>query len=126
MDEQTRTAIIEYAQTVEAAAAKLKQAIATLSLDSNTQGTTNEAVFSALVFEKRTSPRLGEYEVAQKTANNQTAWEKALNVLEKCNAAISSRHHAEDYQYSYWLYGEDTIYRQKLKPQQQTSQGAQK
>jgi len=125
MDEKTRAALIEYAQASEEAAAKLKRAMANLSLASNTGKPNNEAIFTNLSFEKRTSDRLGEYEVASKTSNNTSAWTNALNILKESNATISSRYHSEDYTYSYWLFGEEAnrIYRQKLKPHDSNLQG---
>jgi len=125
MDEQTKAALIEYAQTVGMAAAKLKQTIANVSLHDNTETEVNEAAFSVLNFEKRTSTRLGDYEIAAKTTNKEPAWTQALNILARNNAAINSRYHAENYVYSYWLYSEDQdrIYRQKLKAKPKNSNG---
>lgn len=125
MDEKTRAALIEYAQASEESAAKLKRAMANLSLASNTGKPNNEAIFMNLSFEKRTSDRLGEYEVASKTSNNTSAWSNAINILKESNATISSRYYGEDHAYSYWLFGEDAnrIYRQKLKPHDSNLQG---
>lgn len=121
MDEQTQSALIEYAQKVEAAAANLRQTIANLSLTNKTETEVTETVFSVLNFEKRTSTRLGDYEVAAKTANEISAWTQAINILTRNKTTINSRYHAENYAYSYWLYGEDQdrIYRQKLKTKPQ-------
>ena len=57
MDEKTRAVLIEYAQASEEAAAKLKRAMANLSLASNTGKPNIEAIFMNLSFEKRTSDR---------------------------------------------------------------------
>jgi hypothetical protein len=122
MNEQTQTALIEYAQKVEAAAANLRQTIANLSLTNKTETEVNETVFSVLNFEKRTSTRLGDYEVAAKTTNKEQAWIQAITILSRNKAAINSRYHVDGYVFSYWLYGEekDRIYRQKLKAKPQT------
>lgn len=75
-----------------------------------------ELNFTALKFEAQQGAKLGEYEIAFKQNNLQDKWQSAYNILRNSNATIKERYHGEGYQYSYWLYGEDKIYRQKLKP----------
>jgi hypothetical protein len=75
-----------------------------------------ELTFSTLRFEVQQGAKLGEYETAYKTGNLEDKWHYAYNILLNSNATIKDRYHGEDYQYSYWLYTEDKIYRQKLKP----------
>lgn len=75
-----------------------------------------EINFTTLKFEKQQSLKLGEYEIAYKQNNLDDKWRQAQNILHNSNATIKDRYHSESYQYSYWLYGEDKIYRQKLKP----------
>jgi hypothetical protein len=75
-----------------------------------------EITFSTLKFEAQQGAKLGEYEIAYKQSNLQDKWQSAYNILRNSNATIKDRYYGEDYQYSYWLYGEDRIYRQKLKP----------
>jgi hypothetical protein len=119
MSETLQKALLEYAETVEAAATELKQKIANrLTRPQQAETPTPETIFNSLNFEQREGARLGEYEIATKTANPTDAWNKALSILEKNQSTISSRYHEEGYTCSYWLYGEDhnRIYRQKLKP----------
>ena len=59
--------------------------------------------------------KLGEYEVAYKQNNLSDKWQSAYNILRNSNATIKTRYTSEGYQFSYWLYGEDKIYRQKMK-----------
>jgi hypothetical protein len=112
MDKTLQEALLEYLEAVEAATEKLKQQIKNQQTEQ-----TSESLFEALNFEQREGARLGEYEIAQKTANPPDAWNKAVHILEKSQSTISSRYHQEGYVYSYWLYGDnhDRIYRQKLK-----------
>lgn len=75
--------------------------------------------FKTLKFDVQQGAKLGEYEVAHKTSNIEEKWRPAYNILRNSNATIKDRYHGQDYQYSYWLYGEDKIFRQKLKPKPQ-------
>lgn len=74
-----------------------------------------EEAFNCLKFEKQEGSRLGEFEVAHKSNNLVDKWSHAYGVLRQSNATIKNRYHGQRYVYSYWLYGEDRIYRQKLK-----------
>ncbi|MCW4046359.1 MAG: hypothetical protein NWE99_02185 [Candidatus Bathyarchaeota archaeon] len=78
--------------------------------------TVQEATFTILKFEPQQGAKLGQFEVAYKQNNLPDKWQNAYNILRNSNATIQNRYHGEDYQYSYWLYAEDKIYRQKLKP----------
>ncbi len=78
--------------------------------------TVQEVTFTTLRFEPQQGAKLGEYEVAYKQNNLQDKWSSAYNILRNSNATIKDRYHGEGYQYSYWLFAEDRIYRQKLKP----------
>jgi hypothetical protein len=124
MDEKTRTELIELAQTLEEASAKLRQTIANLSAASNAVSAVKELTFSTLKFELLQGAKLGEYEIAYKANNLEDKWRSAYNILRNSNATIKDRYHGEDYQYSYWLYDEDKIYRQKLKPNPKNNNGA--
>jgi len=75
-----------------------------------------EMNFTTLKFEAQQGAKLGEYEIAYKQNNLSDKWQNAYNILRNSNATIKDRYHGEGYQYSYWLYGEEKIYRQKLKP----------
>lgn len=80
-----------------------------------TPAAVQEATFAILKFELQQGAKIGEFEVAYKTNNLEDKWTSAYNVLRNSNATIKDRYHGEDYQFSYWLYGENKIYRQKLK-----------
>jgi len=75
-----------------------------------------EEIFTILNFEKQQGAKIGEYEVAYKPNNLADKWVQACNILRRSNATINNRYTRTDYVYNYWLYGEDKIYRQKLKP----------
>jgi hypothetical protein len=75
-----------------------------------------EVNFTTLAFEAQQGAKLGDYEIAHKASNLEDKWRQAYNILRNSNATIKDRYHCSDYQYSYWLYAQDKIYRQKLKP----------
>jgi len=83
---------------------------------SKTPAAVQEITFSTLKFEAQQGARLGEFEIAYKQNNLPDKWQSAYNILRINNSTIKNRYHGDTYQYSYWLYGEDKIYRQKLKP----------
>lgn len=84
--------------------------------DARQSAAVQEATFSMLRFELQQGAKLGEYEIAYRAGNLEDKWQSAYNILRNSNATIQNRYYGEGYQYSYWLYGEDRIYRQKLKP----------
>ena len=75
----------------------------------------NENTFAPLIFDVQQGSKLGAFEVAYKQTNITEKFQTAFEVLSKSNATIQSRYHCKEYVYSYWLYGEGKIYRQKLK-----------
>ncbi len=75
-----------------------------------------EITFATLKFDPQKGAHLGDYEVAYKANNIADKWTHAFNVLKSSNATIQNRYHGQGYQYSYWIYGENKIYRQKLTP----------
>lgn len=75
-----------------------------------------ELTFVSLKFEAQLGSKLGEYEVAYKQNNLPDKWQSAYDILRNSKATIKDRYHGEGYQFSYWVYGEGKIYRQKLKP----------
>ena len=75
-----------------------------------------EITFTTLKFEPQKGTQLGDYEIAFKRGNIDDKFRYAFNILRNSNATIKSRYRGQGYQYSYWLYGEDRIYRQKIKP----------
>ena len=101
---------------VEAADEFLK-AMAPPELGLETQPTTViETTFVILKWEAQKGSQLGEFDTAFKANNIQDKWQPAYNILRASNATIKDRYHGKDYTYSYWIYGQDKIYRQKLKP----------
>jgi len=74
-----------------------------------------EETFGALKFEPQQGAKIGSYEVAYKANNVEDKWVHAYSVLRQSNATINARYRGQAYVYSYWLYGEGKIYRQKLK-----------
>ena len=74
-----------------------------------------EVTFSPLKFEPQKGAKLGDFEIAHKAANLEDKWHTAYNILRNSNATIKDRYHDEGYQYCYWLFGQDKIFRQKLK-----------
>jgi hypothetical protein len=80
--------------------------------------TIKEITFIILIYETRQGIKLGTHEVATKPKKEDAKWIYAYNILRKQNATIQDRYHEEGYQYSYWLFDEDKIYRQKLKEKQ--------
>ncbi len=77
----------------------------------------NENIFLSLKFEPQQGFKLGVFEVAFKVNSESTAdkWQMAYDLLAKANATIQNRYHGKEYIFSYWLYGDGKIYRQKLK-----------
>ena len=107
-------AILNNANAQEAAAVDLKRRIAEI-VGVKELSTVKEETFTILKFEKQQDAKIGEYEVAYKPNNLPEKFQPAFNILSKSNATISSRYHGGGYAYSYWLYGESKIYRQKFK-----------
>jgi len=74
-----------------------------------------EETFTILKFEPAKGERLGEFEVAHKNGSLPDKWSHAYNILRQNNAVINSRYQGASYLFSYWLFGEDRIYRQRRK-----------
>lgn len=79
----------------------------------------NEVTFTSLKYDQMQGLKIGEFEIASKTSDNADKFTQAYNILKQSNATIKSRYHGKTYVYSYWLYEENKIYRQKLKEPQQ-------
>lgn len=75
-----------------------------------------ETTFTLLKYEPQKSPQLGDFDIAYKANNIEHKWNYAFNILKNSQATIKDRYYNQDYQFSYWVYGEGKIYRQKLKP----------
>lgn len=74
-----------------------------------------EITFTILKWDAQKGSKLGDFEVAYKASNDEDKWQHAFNILRNSNATIKERYHGADYAFSYWIYGQDKIYRQKLK-----------
>ena len=116
-EEKIIEAVLNLANALEAAAVDTKHRISELvGVSPQEAPAVKEEVFNILKFEQQKGEKLGEFEVAHKSSNLPDKWQHAFNILSRNNATIKNRYHGKDYAYSYWLYGEDRIYRQKLKP----------
>jgi hypothetical protein len=80
-----------------------------------TSAAVKEETFNILKWDPQEGAKIGAYDVAYKATNLPDKWNQAYNILRQNNAVINARYHGEGYVYAYWLYGEDKIYRQKLK-----------
>ena len=76
-----------------------------------------EEKFTILKFEQFQTAQLGTYEIAFQANNPGEEWNNAYDELNKATATIKARYHGQNYRYSFWLYGEGKIFRQKLKKQ---------
>lgn len=76
----------------------------------------NELTFTTLKWDAQKGAQLGDFDVAYKASNIEDKWQHAFNILRSSNATIKERYHGPGYSYSYWVYGQDKIYRQKLTP----------
>jgi len=86
----------------------------------NAPATVKETTFTTLKWDEQKGSKLGDFEVAYKASNIEDKWQHAFNILRNSNATIKERYHGENYSHSYWVYGQDKIYRQKLKPKTDT------
>ena len=108
-------------QTIAEAANQLLKSMAPTELGlENEPAADQEITFGVLTFDPQQGTKLGDFDVAYKASNIQDKWTHAFAVLKNSNATIKNRYHGSGYNFSYWLYGEDKIYRQKLKPKPQT------
>ena len=116
-----REAIIDFCNAMEAACVNLRMKLGDKPTDrsaSNNNIAVNELTFTTLKFESMQGEKLGSYEIAYKPNNINDKFSQAYNILKASNATIKSRYHGKTYQFSYWIYGEDKIYRKKLEPKQ--------
>ena len=82
----------------------------------NKQAAVNELTFSILKWDPQKGAQLGEFYAAYKASNIEEKWQHSFNILRSSNATIKYRYHGTGYSYSYWVYGQDKIYRQKPTP----------
>jgi hypothetical protein len=113
-EEETLKAFADFLAMMESACVETKEKIGQIAGATQTRAV-KEETFSGLTYEKQQGSRLGEYETAGKNGNPTDKWTIAYNVLKQNGATINNRYHGEGYAYAYWLYGEDRIYRQRLK-----------
>jgi hypothetical protein len=112
--------LLEFLNAVEAGVAAAKQQLKEKKAieDKQERVAIKEETFTILKFEPMKGAKIGDYEVAHKANNLEDKWTHAYSVLRQNNATISSRYHGESYEFGYWLYGTEKIYRQKPKPKQ--------
>jgi hypothetical protein len=106
--------LVDFANALESACVNLKRYVARVK-DVKEALAVKEETFNILKFESQQGAKIGPYGVAYKKNNLPDKFTQAYNILRKNNATISSRYHGEAYVYAYWLYGENKIYRQRLK-----------
>ena len=82
----------------------------------NEPAAVEETAFTTLKWDPQKGSKLGDFEVAYKASNIEDKWQHAFNILRSSNATIKERYRGKGYSYSYWVYGQDKIYRQKIKP----------
>ena len=122
MSDLQRDALIDFANAVEAACVNLRMRLGDTVKPNPTQLNpataeiaVNESNFAQLKWDPQKSDKMGDYEIAGKVNNDAAKFDVAYSVLQKSNATIKTRYHGQTYAYSYWLYGEGKIFRQKLK-----------
>jgi len=120
MNDEILKILSDLANGLEALAINVKRRIGELT-GVTQAAAVKEETFAILKFEKQVGSRIGEYEVAYKANSISDKWTHAYNILRQSNATISNRYQGEGYEYSYWLYGDNKIYRQKLKQPEKSS-----
>jgi hypothetical protein len=110
-----RDAILDFANAIEAAAVNLKHSLGVDCTQKQQHAAVVETTFSILKFESQKGTSLGEYEIAYKPNNIEDKFTQAYNILRVSNATIKDRYYGQGYGFSYWIYGEGKIYRQKLR-----------
>ncbi len=104
-------------QMIADAASELLKSMAPLELGlTNEAPAVNEITFAILKWDAQKGTQLGDFEVAYKASNLDDKWQHAYNILRNSNAVIKNRYTGAGYGHSYWVYGKDKIYRQKIKP----------
>ncbi|MCZ2809600.1 MAG: hypothetical protein O2V44_09625 [Candidatus Bathyarchaeota archaeon] len=112
MNDEILKILCDLANGLEALAIDIKRRVGELT-GVTQAAAVKEETFTILKFEQQTGNRLGEYEVAYEVNNLADKWTHAYNILRQNNATISNRYDGEAYEYGYWLYGENKIYKQK-------------
>lgn len=112
--EKLPEAVIDFANDVEAACVRLKQAIG----EQHGVGIKEETFTKLLGWQESQGNKIGSFEFTTRKANgNSGAFNQVYNILKINNASISNRFQDKGYQFGYWLFDgkPDTIYRQVLK-----------
>ncbi|RLI19925.1 hypothetical protein DRO54_07375 [Candidatus Bathyarchaeota archaeon] len=104
--------LIDLGNSLESIGVELKEAVS--KLVDHEFGLTEE-VFTVLKWEKRSSDKLGEYEVAQREQNDPHAFNHAYRILEVNAADIKNHFGSKEWRYYYWLFdgSPDVIFRKK-------------
>lgn len=109
--EKLATIITDVGNGLEAIGVSIKKQVA----DVVKVNTVQEKTFNILKFEAQKGAKIGDFEVAYKAQNLPDKWNHAYQILRQANSTISSRYCGDDFGFSYWLYGDGKIYRQKLR-----------
>lgn len=107
--------LVKLRDALQMAADATNEYLETLGPEKNKLPAVPEETFTVLKFETQQGARLGVYEVAYTPNNNPEKFKHAYDILKASNATIKDRYHGKGYQFSYWLYGEGKIYRQRRK-----------
>jgi hypothetical protein len=114
-EEQVLEILSDLGDALESLAVNLKRQIMELGLKEGKQAAVKEETFTFLKFESQEGAKIGAFDVAYEKTNIPEKWNSAFNILKQSNSTINSRYHGANYEFSYWLFGEGKIYRQKLK-----------
>jgi hypothetical protein len=108
---------LDFCNSLEASCVNARRQLAELfnAAEPAQQKTVSEQTFNVLKFEPQEGQKIGPYDVAYEPQNLPENWNHAMNILKANKAVIEKRYHGPSYQFSYWLFGEHKIYRQKLK-----------
>ena len=110
------TKLRDGSQTIADAANEFLKSMAPPELGlTNENPAVNETTFAILKWDAQKGAQLGDFEVAYKASNLEDKWQQAYNILRNSNAVIKNRYTGVDYLNSYWVYGKDKVYRQKIR-----------
>jgi len=104
--------LIDLGNALENAGVELKEAVSELV---DYEFGLSEQVFTILKWEKRSSDKLGEYEVAERKENDPHAFNHAYNILKQNKADIRNHFGSKEWQYYYWIFDNapDLIFRKR-------------
>ena len=110
-----KESLIDFCNALEAACVNLRLKLGDKLAEKKAAAAVNETTFTQLKWDLQHSDKMGDYDIAGADSNDAYKFADAIKILQTGNATIKTRYHGETYAYSYWLFGEGKIYRQKLK-----------